>query len=238
MKRSTVLLLIALVVTFCTLTNLSTSMAADDGFKSLFDGKTLCGWEGDSKLWRVEDGAITGETTADNPLERNTFLIWRGGEVDDFEIHFQYRIRNHNSGLQYRCWEQPGLVTGGYQADLVVDSPDSPWSGILYEERGRGIIATKGQKVVVGEDHKPKVVGSVGEVDDILAAIKKGEWNDYTVIVKGYKFIHIINGKQTVEVVDNDVEKRRRSGKLAFQLHAGPPMKVQFRNIQLKRLPK
>ena len=210
----------------------------EEGFKPLFDGKTLTGWDGDPKFWRVEDGAITGETTKEQPTDHNTFLIWRQGKVDDFELRLQYRIRNHNSGVQYRSWEGPGRwVVGGYQADLVVDSPQSPYSGILYEERGRGILALQGQKAVVGDNHKPKVVGSVGDPKELVAAIRNGEWNDYAIIAQGNRLIHKINGRVMSETIDEDKGKRRRSGIIALQLHVGPPMKVQFRNLRLKRLP-
>ncbi len=224
-----------------------TSAAEGDqgGFQSLFDGKTLDGWDGDPRFWRVEDGTITGETTKEQPTETNTFIIWKGGTVDDFELNFEYRIRNHNSGVQYRSWrgEKPGdpaaakgWIAGGYQADMVVDAPDAPYSGILYEERGRGIMATRGQKVVIGPDHKPQVVGSLGSAEELLECVKQGEWKTYTIVARGNHLIHKINGREMVDIVDNDAEMRRADGILAFQLHAGPPMKVQFRNIRLKKL--
>ncbi|MCX7427171.1 MAG: DUF1080 domain-containing protein [Planctomycetia bacterium] len=209
----------------------------EEGFKPIFDGKTLDGWDGNPKFWRVEDGAITGETTAATPTEHNTFLIWRQGKVDDFELRLEYRIRNHNSGIQYRSEESPDWVVGGYQGDMVFDAPDAPYSGILYEERGRGILATRGQKVVVGDDHKPKVVGSLGDPNELASAIKSGDWNSYTIIARGYHLIHQINGKTMSETTDEDKAKRCRSGIVALQLHAGPAMKVQFRNVRLKRLP-
>ena len=142
MKRFSKMLGI-LALSLFALVAVSTARSAEveEGFKPLFDGETLTGWDGNPKFWRVEDGTITGETTKEQPTSRNTFLIWREGKVDDFELRLQYRIRNHNSGVQYRSWEGPGRwVVGGYQADLVVDGPNSPYSGILYEERGRGIF--------------------------------------------------------------------------------------------------
>jgi type 1 glutamine amidotransferase len=212
-------------------------MAAEDepGFQPIFDGKSLSGWDGDPKLWRVEDGAITGQTTKENPTKGNTFLIWQLGQLDDFELKLEYKIVGGNSGVQYRSFgvEKQPWVVGGYQADI--DSGDT-YSGILYDERARGILATRGQKTVVGDNHKPKEVGRVGESKELQSRIKKEDWNDYHVIARGYDFQHKINGHVTAEVTDEDKSVRRRGGLLALQLHAGPPMRVQFRNIRLKRL--
>jgi len=218
----------------------SATVAADEaeGFKSIFDGKSLDCWDGNPKFWRVEDGTITGETTRENPTSGNTFLIWRRGELDDFELKLEYKIVGGNSGIQYRSFEAPKekWVVGGYQADI--DSGDT-YSGINYGERFRGILAGRGQKTVVkkGADGKVKVeiVGSVGDSKEIQSKIKKEDWNSYHVIAKGYTFEHRINGVVTSICTDED-PARRASGVLALQLHAGPPMKVQFRNIRLKRL--
>lgn len=211
-------------------------MAEDEeGFKPIFNGKDLDGWDGNPDFWRVEDGAITGQTTPENPTRGNTFVIWRGGKPADFELKLQYRIVGGNSGIQYRSVEVPNLkwVISGYQADF--EAGDT-YSGILYEERGRGILARRGQKTVIGEDHKPQVVGSVGDSNEIQSKIKKEEWNDYHIIAKGNHLIHKINGVTTVEVIDEDEERRRDAGLIALQLHTGPPMLVQFRNIRLKTL--
>ena len=209
----------------------------EDGFVSIFDGKTLEGWDGNPEHWRIEDGAITGESSADDPLKNNVFVIWRQGELDDFELKCEYRITGGNSGIQYRSFEVPEAgkwVIGGYQADLEAGDK---WSGTNYGERYRGILAERGQKTVIGADHKPKVVGATGDPNELGEHIKKNDWNTYHIIAKGYHFVQKINGVVMSECTDEDKEKRRRSGLLAFQLHAGPPMKVQFRNIQLKRLP-
>ncbi len=218
-----------------------TTLAADADFKPIFNGKDLTGWDGNPDLWRVEDGAITGQTTAEKPTKGNTFLIWRqGASVDDFELMLEYRIVGGNSGIQYRSFEAERWVVGGYQADI--DSGDT-FSGILYGERDRGILAKRGEKTVIGEDHKPNVVGKTGDSNEIQSKIKKEDWNEYHVIARGSRFVHKINGITTVEVTDEDKpaggEKpgRRSSGILALQLHAGPPMKVQFRNVRLKRTP-
>ena len=211
---------------------LSLSARADE--KSLFDGSSLTGWAG-LDFWTVQDGCITGQTTKEKPTKGNTFLIWKGGEVGDFELTLQYKMEGGNSGIQYRSkvFDPTNWVVGGYQADMEA-GPD--YTGILYEERMRGILALRGQKVLLDKEGKKQVVGSVGAGAEIGAAIKKGDWNEYVIIAKGNRLQHIINGKQAVDVVDEDEAKRALSGVLALQLHAGPPMMAQFKNLRLRKL--
>ena len=213
----------------------------EKGFLRIFNGKDLTGWQGNPKLWSVKDGAITGQTTADNPATGNTFLIWTNGTLADFELRCSFKLVPGgdkgfaNSGIQYRSkvLDPADWVVGGYQADMEAGPT---YSGILYEERMRGILALRGEKVVWGKDGKKQVLGSVGDAVAIGAAIKKGDWNDYVIIAKGNHLQQFINGKQTVDVVDADEAKRALSGVLALQLHAGPPMTAQFKNIRLKKL--
>jgi hypothetical protein len=217
---------------------LAVQSATADDWISLFDGKTLDGWEGDTKLWRVEDGAITGQTTADVKIDKNSFLIWRGGEVDNFELTLEYRIVNGNSGIQYRSFELDDVPygMGGYQADFEAGDR---YSGILYGEKFRGILANRGQSTELTRDGKfaVKVTGEVGDSDKIQAGIKKEDWNRYRIVADGYTFKHFINDMQTIECTDNDKAQRRAVGLLGLQIHVGPPMTVQFRNIKLKKLP-
>jgi len=243
MKKSFLLALGLLV--FASQSNLR---AADEaGFKPLFNGKDLTGWEGRKEHWSVQDGAITGATTTEHPAKGNNFLIWRpngkNGTVSDFELRLSYKIvpnGDHgfgNSGIQYRSKDFGDFVVGGYQADFEAGKT---YSGILYEERMDGILAQRGQKTVVKTvDGKTKVevVGSLGKSEDIQAKIKDRDWNDYVVIAKGNHFQHFINGVQTVDVVDErEGGKGAKEGVLALQLHAGQPMTVQFKNIRIKEL--
>jgi 3-keto-disaccharide hydrolase/Trehalose utilisation len=217
----------------------TSAVAAEEaGFRPIFDGRTLNGWDGDPSLWRVEDGAITGQTTPDKPLKHNTFLIWRQGEVDDFELKLEYRLFGGNSGIQYRSWEDPEKwgkwVAGGDQADI--DSTGR-YTGILYSERSRGILAERGEKVVIGDDHKKKVVATFGNAKELGEKIKKEDWNAYRIVAHGKHLTHEINGQLMIEAFDEDREQGRRSGILGIQLHVGDPMKIQVRSIQLRRLP-
>jgi hypothetical protein len=206
----------------------------ETGFKSLFNGQDLAGWDGNPKFWSVQEGVITGQTTEENPTEGNTFLIWQLGQLDDFELGLEYRIVGGNSGIQYRSQDLGNWVVGGYQADF--ESGDT-YSGILYEERGRGILAQRGQQTRI--DAEGNVVDTVQVFDsaELQKTIKKEDWNEYWVVAQGNRLTHMINGNVTVKVTDEQESRRATSGILALQLHAGPPMTVQFRNIRLKRLP-
>ncbi|MEM9481977.1 MAG: family 16 glycoside hydrolase [Verrucomicrobiota bacterium] len=217
---------------------LSTPLHGNDEakFESIFDGQTLSHWDGDPEHWTVEDGAITGTTTAEAPIPENKFIIWRAGEVDDFVLELDYRIMGGNSGIQYRSFEIEGKewVLGGYQADID-SSPKH--SGIVYGEKFRGILAKLGEKTIIGASHKPESREQFGDAEELQAAIKSEDWNHYRIVASGYKVEHFINGKLMSSTVDEDLEQRRRGGLLGFQIHKGPPMKVQFKNIRLKRLP-
>jgi hypothetical protein len=211
------------------------------GEQKLFNGTDLTGWEGSDKLWSVQDGALTGKTTADGDaaIKHNTFLIWKGGTVSDFELTFKYRIEKGNSGVQYRSKVLPpgesGSIVSGYQADFEAGKT---YSGILYEERGRGILAKRGEqtKIVAGADgkkHKVEVTGKVGDSAEIQATIKDEDWNEYKIVAKGNHLQHFINGKKTVDVTDEH-EGAAKEGIIALQIHKGPPMVVQFKDMVLK----
>src|SRR5690606_1556238 len=201
---------------------------------SLFNGRDLSGWNGDPRYWRVENDAIVGETTAENPLTQNTFIVWDGEPVENFTLRVDFRLTGGNSGIQYRSRILEGWSAGGYQADM--DAANC-YTGMLYEERGRGIIATRGQKVVIEPDGRFNVVGSVGDPEALGKAIDMSDWNTYEITAIGNHLVHKVNGRVTVDVLDNQVEERSMSGVLALQIHTGPPMKVEFKNITLTRLP-
>ena len=205
--------------------------ADESGFKPLFNGKDLTNWKGDMKRWSVQDGAITGKNTAEDPLKYNTFLVHEA-EVSDFELRFSYKIVNGNSGVQYRSklMDPEKFIVGGYQADI--DSQPT-YSGINYDERGRGILATRGQRVAIGADGK-KTEEKFGDAKELQQKIKNEDWNDYVIIAKGNTLQHFINGTLMSEVTDNQTDKAAKSGILAIQVHAGPPMTIQVKDIRIK----
>jgi hypothetical protein len=220
----------------------ATTAAAKDeaGFRPLFDGKSLDNWEGREGFWSVEDGCIVGQTREQfgGP---NTFLVYKGDAPSDFELRFEYRMHGGNSGVQYRSKmlddnSKKLFRVGGYQADF---DDNNTFSGIVYDEGGvaggRGIMAERGTKVTYEKNGDKKVEKLPMGNKELGAAIKKGDWNHYVVIVKGPHLIHQINGNTTSEVIDHS-DKALKSGILALQLHQGPPMKVEFRNLRIKKL--
>lgn len=214
-------------------------MAAEDddegaeGFEPIFDGKSLKGWDGDEAFWSVQDGALTGKTTEDNPLKSNTFIIW-DGKVKNFELKLKFRLTAGNSGIQYRSQNLGDHVVGGYQADMDFAKQ---WVGILYDERGRGILATRMQNVLLKADGSKDVSPLDGSEENFLKAYQPEQWNTYHVIADGNKLTHRVNGITTIEVEDQQ-EDGESEGILALQLHTGPPMVVQYKDIELKDLDK
>jgi hypothetical protein len=249
--------IVLLPLAFAVLTMLS--QAAETGFKSIFNGKDLTGWEGQQPLWSVRDGAITGQTKDEKDLPTsNTFLVWKGGEPANFELRLKFKLtgenekKQANSGVQYRSRiiDPATFVVGGYQADIDTGR----YIGMLYEERGRGILMQPGQKIRIapgvadasdkadkGKKGKQKTsvetVSTITKPEEIAATYKFGEWNELRIIAKGNHVQHFVNGKLTADVTDNDPALAPKSGVIALQLHRGPPMTVQFKDIQLKTLP-
>ncbi len=206
--------------------------------QSLFDGKTLNGWSGNSQYWSEENQSIVGTNTKQNPTKGNTFLIWKNGSLKNFDLSLECKIETGNSGIQYRSFLKPGkqdgFRVGGYQADF--ESGDR-FSGICYGEAFRGILSLRGDSTTLTRTSDGKLskrITKIGNADELGSYIKKNQWNHYRIVANGFHFVHYINNKKMCEVIDNDVKQRRTEGLLALQLHAGPPMKVHYRNIILK----
>jgi hypothetical protein len=228
--------------------------SADAGFKAIFNGQDLSGWEGQKEYWSVRDGAITGQTK-DDSLPANTFLVWQGGQPANFELRLKFKLtgenekKQANSGVQYRSriMDPATFVVGGYQADIDTGR----YIGMLYEEKGRGILMQPGQKIRIasageatadkGKKGKQKAsietVATVTTPEELAATYKFGEWNELRIVAKGNHVQHFVNGKLTADVTDNDSALAPKSGVIALQLHRGPPMTAQFKDIQLKTLP-
>lgn len=210
---------------------LNLGAAEESGFKPIFDGKTLGGWKSpDMSFWRVEDGAITGEVTADRKPRENNFIVWQAGEVADFELRFRFRIAGAkaNSGMQFRSEVKDRGLVHGYQADM---SGDGKWTGGIFDEYGpRGSLAARGESVTWDDGGKKTVkpLGDVGKVPDTT------QWTDYHIVAKGEHVVLKINGVVTAELHDND-PRRRTKGVLAMPVIPAE-MKVQYKDIRLKRL--
>jgi hypothetical protein len=206
------------------------------GFQSLFDGKSLNGWDGDPALWRVENGEIIGESTPEKPVKVNTFLIWRGGEPADFELKVEVKMNSTNSGIQYRSAELPEVgkwVLKGYQADIDFANV---YTGQLYEERMRGFLALRGQVTYLQQGRLPQVIAALGSSDELKSLVKVNDWNQYDIIARGNVLTHILNGRLMSQAIDDDAQDRALRGLIGLQMHVGPPMKLEARNIWLKKL--
>ncbi|WP_437225281.1 family 16 glycoside hydrolase [Planctomicrobium sp. SH661] len=204
---------------------------ADEGYQDLFNGKDLTGWDGNPELWSVQDGAITG--ISDGSLKYNQFLSWTGGKVDDFELKVEFRLEgDNNSGVQYRSQRRPELgdwVVSGYQADI---HPAPKYTAMIYDERGRGILVERGQKVTIAKDGKKEVKSLEGE----FGPVDLSKWHELTITCEGTHLVHKLDGVTVIDINDAQEPDRDLEGIIALQLHAGAPMKAQFRNIRLKSL--
>jgi hypothetical protein len=202
------------------------------GFRSIFTGKDLTNWEGSSEYWSVKDGCLTGVT--DGTLRYNRFIIWRGGTLKNFELRMDVKVTaGGNSGINYRSRYQPELGDGvvtGYQCDIVASRTD--YNGMLYEERGRRILAHAGEKVIIDREGQPWVIDKLP-----IKEFPAGQWHTYRVLVRGNHHQHWIDDHQTIDCIDLDEKGRALQGLLGVQVHVGPAMEIQYRNIYLKDLP-
>ncbi|MCD0463402.1 3-keto-disaccharide hydrolase [Roseiconus lacunae] len=221
------------------------SVNADEPvFTPLFDGDTLEGWEGDDRFWRAEDGVLIGQTTADVRTEKNTFLAYTKKDFGDFELRFSYRVTGGNSGVQYRSELINKWVVKGLQADFEdqMHQGKDKFSGMFFEENGRMFMGQRGDVVIVRSNpknpKKPRIekIATVGSGDELETHIKRDGWNDYVVIAKGNVFIHIINGHVMSVGIDEDELNAKASGIIAWQLHAGPPLKIEMKNVRIREL--
>jgi len=212
-----------------------------EGFVAIFNGKDLEGWDGNPDFWSVTDGVIRG-TTDQKRTRGNTFCIWRGGLLKDFELRISFRIRNGNSGIQYRSQDAGGWRVVGYQAEVENKKGKV---GFLYHEGGRGWLVNVGEKMVIDENGQKKVVGKLGDKMELTKDYQMKGWNHYRIIASGNHLQHFLNGVQTIDLIDKDVnpidkikgrneKKGALSGILALQIHAGGPMLVEFKDIFLK----
>lgn len=225
-------------------------------FVSIFNGTSLDGWEGDTTYWRAENGSLIGEVTPSTLLKANTFIVWQGGSPADFELKLEFRIaEGGNSGVNYRSEVFPGVphALRGYQADI--DGKNN-YTGQNYEERGRTTLAYRGEIATIHTQDNPsdpesfkatvknnawlkrEVTGSLGNIDSLKSSIKTGsEWNTCHIVAKGNRLQHYINGVLMSDVTDEDTVNSKASGLIGVQVHVGPPMTVEYRNIQLKQTP-
>ncbi len=209
----------------------------ESGFQKIFDGDSLKGWDCDPDFWRVENGIMVGATSAGHQPKQNIFCIWKGGSPADFELKLEYKLTGEtgNSGVQYRSVELPNVakwVMKGYQADI---DGKQVYTGQVYEERGRGFLALRGQVSYVPDGKKVGAVGSTGDGDELKALIKSGDWNELHIIARGNTIIQLLNGRVMSVVIDDDKANRKMDGEIGIQLHVTKAaMKIESRNIRLK----
>lgn len=214
------------------------------GMRSIFNGKDLAGWDGDSRLWSVREGAIHGETTEENKAKGNTFLIWKDGQTRDFDLRLSFRVSSvNNSGIQYRSKHitdgkvNNEWVVRGYQHEIRNSDKLPSVAGFIYEEGGkRGRMCLVGEKAVWGADGEKKIAGELIDAAGYAELFKVDDWNEVVIVGKGPSLKHYLNGRLILDCVDNHPEFAKLDGILALQLHAGAPMWVEFKNVRIADL--
>jgi hypothetical protein len=243
------MLVVLMILVSCTSTGQSKKNT--NGFVKIFDGKTLTGWVGDSTYWRVENGNLVGEITPATVLKTNSFIVWQGGKPSDFELTLEFKItKAGNSGINYRSVQLTDVphALRGYQADI---DGANRYTGQNYEERARTTLAYRGEIVTVNTPENSSaslrdgvknnawlgrtVTGSLGKPDELQAKMRAEDWSTCRIVAKGNRMQHYINDVLMSDVTDNDKVNGKAEGLLGVQVHVGPPMKVEYRNIMLKQ---
>jgi 3-keto-disaccharide hydrolase len=223
-----------------------------DGYASLFDGASLKGWDGNPKFWRVEDGAIVGESTPENP-SGNSYIVYRGLEAKDFTLKFEIKVEGSGgSGIQYRSKTGlPWLATispavtanvgpvnlewmmTGPQADFW---PSRVYTGQFYSENTpMRILAWRGQVVEGFGAASKKLMGTIGERDALGGIVRMNAWNQYTVIARGGTFLHIVNGQLMAAMIDDDpASSNNQPGMFGIEIEA--TTRVSVRNMWVRKL--
>jgi len=210
---------------------LSNAQAVEEGFTAIFNGKDLTGWDAKPGWWQVVDGALTAESTKEKPCAKCNYLIWKGGQPGDFELRAEFRLSLHaNSGIQLRSETRPDWDTYGYQADMT---GNGGLVGFIYHHK-LGLCAARGTRVTLAADGK-KEVQTFGDAKELLKGYKQDDWNTYRVVCRGSEIALYLNDVLMCQITDNNPQARR-DGIIALQMHPGPPMKVQFRNLRIKEL--
>jgi hypothetical protein len=198
--------------------------------QEIFNGKDLSGWDGDFGWWIVEDGALTAESTTDKPCEKSNYLTWTGGQPADFQLDCDFKLsEDGNSGIQIRSETRPDYDTYGYQADMT---GDGELIGYVYHHKHK-LVAERGEKVILSPDGT-RTATRFADKDSLLEHYNKEDWNHYRIICKGQKITLFLNGILMCEITDQGKSGAANKGIIALQMHRGPPMKVQFKNISLK----
>lgn len=190
---------------------------AEEGFTSLFDGKTLAGWEGNEKIFRVEEGAIIGGNLKE-PIKNNEFLASEN-RYGDFELRLEAKLigQGDNAGVQFRSERMPDhFEVIGYQCDIGDAGEKSIWGALYDESRRRKFLAT-------------------GDHEKLVKVVRPGEWNQLTIRCEGPRIQLWVGDVQTVDYTEDDA-KIERTGRLALQIHSGPPAEAWYKNIRIKSL--
>lgn len=216
------------------------SVAAEAGFQSIFDGQSLSEWAPrDAAFWSVENGAIVGRITKERPCTTNQYLVWKGGELADFELKMEMRLNGEggiNGGFQFRSRLLPDGDVCGYQMD---NNLRTDWLARLYDEYGRHDLALRGERAVFDSNGRRTVeplTSTTATSPKSPANFRLEDWHEYHLTCVGPKITLRVNGQVIAEVEDNDPRRAEPQGVLALQLHSGPPTVTEFRNIRLKIL--
>jgi hypothetical protein len=226
------------------------------GYTDMFDGKTLTGWDGNSDIWKVVDGAIVGDRpappdgAAPAPF-RGTFLVWQGGEPADFELKLEIKLEGPtaDSGIQFRSSIAP--LGAGRAGAPPPDPRESKWNlaglqfdfnlnstyvGQIAENQGRGIVAYRGQVVRTEEGKNPRLISELGDRLALGGYFKHNDWNQVDLIAHGDTTIGIINGHTMVILIDDDPTKAKSKGLIGLQYSGPIGTRISFRNIRIRNI--